>query len=281
MKTMTFIKRILPIALIVVWSCDPCHPVRLRCRLDKFYWEGKWHQANYAGDRLVSLIGAHSEIYFAYNAARQLEKAEIYTGDPTPKYKFTFTHGPFGITETDLRSYYGSSEERVKYIYHYASPTRIDYIIYQEFGAGPGDPPTFELQENFTYTGNNVTFVDGLSDVIHTQYSSNSYDKKQNPFRLLGKEVGNPLFFPACRLVPFPVAEYDISILSIFSQNNPLKAQYEIPGSGIDPQEQTFTNTYTSSLATKIHWEDASLGTAEAEDYAFELACGHTTSEED
>lgn len=279
MKTSTFRDAAYLLASVICFSVcfSGCTPeISRHCRIAKFLWDGQWHQAHYASDgRLAELIAPDSStILFHYNAASQLTNAEIYRGTPTPKYRFKFTHGPFGIVQTD--EYHPSSlgTEHNRTLFHYSSASRVDYIIYQEFGADTTSiVPGFQIRYNLSYVNNNVSFIDGVSSEIHTAYTGGHYDKKNNPFRVLAAAVGNNAFFPVCFMANFPVAHYDISFLSLFSFNNPQRAQYELVGTGLDPEVQTFTNTYAGSVAKKIVWQNGSYGLSDSRTYEFEFDC--------
>lgn len=244
-------------SLVIISSCDPSD---ISCQIKRFYWEDQYYDAYYSPTgRLELLKSSLSEVRFYYDEYDKLYHAEIHNdGEPSPTYEFDFIHGPFGITEVDLYPLVGT---HVKEIFHYSSPTQVDYSITQEFGGSDPTEVTFEIFHYFTYSGGNVKHVDSPSSVIHTSYSAHKYDKHGNPFRMLAKAVGNPVFFPVCRTVFFPVSLYDIPYVSLLSKNNPLSGQYEILGSGLDPQIQEFHYTYTGPLVNTIEWTDTSYGT--------------------
>lgn len=265
------------LAIILVSSC--ADPDTLPCRIVKFYWEDEWHAAAYnSAGRLATLTADNSKVAFYYDDLNRLVAAEIFTGDPTPFYKFEFTHGPHGIVQADEYHPSALGTEHNRTIYHYASPSRVDYLIHQEFGYD--ETLGFEIRKDLTYASNNVTYVEGSSAFIHTDYVAGKYDRKRNPFRALAAAVGNNAFFPVCFMVSFPVSKYDISYLNIFSQNNPLRASYEITGSGLDPEEQAFNYAYNGSVAKEIVWKNSSYGTTTSEDYAFEFECGRRRGNE-
>jgi hypothetical protein len=262
------------IFLLLVFFATACvdEIARRPCRISQVYWEGQWFDAFYSGSgRLLRLEADTSKVDFHYNGADQLIKAEIYGTDPDPKYRFEFAHGPFGIVETN--EYHPSiwGEYRTRTEFHYAGPSVVDYLIHEEYGVDP--VPGFVIQYDITYSGGNVKLIDGTSSVITTDYIGSRYDKKKNPFKVLAAAVGNPAFFPACKMVNYPVATYDISYLSIFSSNNPLRGQYEVPG--VDPAFQTFANHYAGAIADKITWSSSSYGVVTSNEYAFKLECGH------
>lgn len=124
--------------------------------------------------------------------------------------------------------------------------------------------------------------VDGTSTVIHTDYFALKYDDRKNPFRILAAAVGNPVFFPIGTHANFPMSSvnntYDISLLNRFSKNNPVFAQYEVPG--VDPTDQFFTYTYDGNLANTLKWDEVSYGVTKSEKFAFEFECKPFKAEE-
>lgn len=265
------------LCLIVISSCDDSHLCRT-CRIDKVYLEDEWHKAYYSSSgRLVKLEAGVSKIFFYYNGADQLISAEIYTGNPAPEYSFDFTHGASGIVELNIYDSYGF---RRHLYFHYASPTMVDYLVESEYGAGPGDPPTFVIRKDLSYSSGNVSFVSGtVNGNPFTGYTGSAYDKKINPFKLLAQAVGNPAFFPVCNIVSYPVVQYDISFLNIFSRNNPGKGVYEVPvGGGPEvQQQQDFAYIYTSSYVESLVWTDELAGSNK---YAFSYNCGFSSAED-
>jgi hypothetical protein len=275
MKTLFSRACIAAILVLFVFSCDDS-ALPPPCRISKFYWEDEWHAAHYnSAGRLTALIADSSQVYLYYDDLMRLKSAEIFTGDPTPQYKFEFIHGPNGIIQAD--EYHPSTlgTEHNRILYHYISPSRVDYLIRQEWGNT--ETLGFEIQYDITYAGNNVDYIEGTSSVIHTEYFGGKYDQRRNPFRALAAAVGNPVFFPVCIHANFPVPNYDISLMSLFSRNNPLDASYQIDFFGVDPQDQEFTYTYFGNIAKTILWDDEA---ASSEDYAFEFECGRGPSEE-
>ena len=252
------------------------------CRISKFYWEGEWHKAQYnSAGRLLGLVAANSKVVFYYDAMSRLTSAAIYMGDADPYYKFKFIHGPHGIIQADKYhpSIWGTQHTRM--IYHYASPTSVDYIISQEFGNT--EEINFQIRYDFTYTGGgNVKHIDGTSNVIHSDYFGLKFDDKRNPFRVLAAAGGNPVFFPIGTHANFPMSSanntYDISLMNRFSKNNPVYAEYEIPG--VDPDQQFFTYTYDGNMANTLKWDQVHYGTTDTEKYAFEFECGTFHAEE-
>lgn len=279
MKIKTLLKTILLVSLLAsISGCThesavPC------CRISKFLWDNQWHQVYYNGaGRVTDMVSPDSSrIFFHYNAADLLTAAEIYRSGPTPAYRYKFVHGPYGIAETNEYNNFAFGTELTRTLFHYASTACVDYIIHQEFGTdtAAASVPGFEIRYNVTYTNNNVSRINGTSSEINTTYRGSRYDKKNNPFRLLAIAVGNPAFFPVDFMANFPVSHYDISLLSLFSLNNPLMGEYEIVGSGLDPDIQNFANTYTGDIAKKITWTNA---TSDVRQYEFEYDCGSHSS---
>jgi YD repeat-containing protein len=252
------------------------------CRISKFYWEGEWHKAQYnSSGRLQGLVAANSKVVFYYDALSRLTSAAIYMGDPDPYYKYEFIHGPHGIIQADEYHPSAWGTEHNRLIYHYSSPTSVDYIIMQDFGHT--EEIGFQIRYDFSYTeGGNVKHVDGTSTVIHTDYFALKYDDRKNPFRILAAAVGNPVFFPIGTHANFPMSSvnntYDISLLNRFSKNNPVFAQYEVPG--VDPTDQFFTYTYDGNLANTLKWDEVSYGVTKSEKFAFEFECKPFKAEE-
>ncbi|HEY9007062.1 MAG TPA: hypothetical protein VIM75_13070 [Ohtaekwangia sp.] len=275
MKTLkTFMRLWLLLCFMVVVSCDHWCSHPHACRIAKVNWEGKWHQAYYSpSGRLVKLEATGSKILFYYDGADKLTKAEIYTTDPVPKYTYEYIQGPYGIVKSTITESGGFVRTLD---FHYASPSRVDYFVDSEFGGAPGDPATFVITKQLHYSGGNITVVDGtVSGNLFTVYSGLKYDKKDNPFLHLAAAVGNPAFFPACNLVSYPVVDYDISILSIFSQHNPKKAGYDVDDGAVI-QDQEFQYVYNADAVSSIHWID----TYGNKDYAFEYNCSFGSDED-
>ena len=190
------------LCLIAISSCDDSHPCRT-CRIDKVYLEDEWHKAYYSSSgRLVKLEAAVSKIFFHYNGANQLTSAEIYTGNPAPEYSFDFTHGPSGIVESNVYDSYGF---RRHFDFHYASPTVIDYLVESEYGGGPGDPPTFVIRKDLSYSSGNVSFVSGtVNGNPFTGYTGSAYDKKNKSFQVTGPSCRQSCVLPGVQYCVFP-----------------------------------------------------------------------------
>ncbi|HYF68277.1 MAG TPA: hypothetical protein VD884_09075 [Ohtaekwangia sp.] len=275
MKTLFTRGGILLLLISLAFSCvDPETPT---CRIAQFYWEGEWHRAEYnSSGRLRALVAENSKIVFYYDALFQLTSAEIYMGDPEPFYKYEFTHGPHGIIQTDEFHPSTLGIEHNRTIYHYSGPASVDYIIHQEFGYT--EELGFEIRYDIHYSGGNVKHIHGSSSFITTDYYAAKYDNKHNPFKALAATVGNNVFFPVGIHANFPVSDYDISYLNLFSKNNPIRGQYNVPG--VDPSDQRFTYTYDGDIAKSLKWDNTSYGTTTSEKYAFEFECRAIKTEE-
>lgn len=275
MKTLLTRGCILLLLISLAFSCtDPEKPA---CRISKFYWEGEWHRAQYnSSGRLRALVADNRKVMFYYDAMSRLIAAEIYMGDPAAFYKYEFIHGPHGIIQADEFHPSALGTEHNRKIYHYASPASVDYIIHHEFGYT--EELEFEIRYDFTYSGGNVKQIHGSSSVITTDYYGAKYDKKRNPFKVLATAVGNSVFFPVGIHANFPVSNYDISYLNLFSRNNPIRGQYNVPG--VDPSEQLFSYSYHGNIAKSLKWDDTSYGTTTTEEYAFDFQCGPFEVEE-
>lgn len=173
MKTTIFVKAACLLAFAIGFSaCTP--EISRHCRIAKFLWDDQWHQAHYNSvGRLTELIAPDSStILFHYDASNLLVKAEIYRSASTPKYRFKFTHGPFGIIQTD--EYHGSSlgTEHNRTLFHYSSAIRVDYIIHQEFGPDTTTTvPGFQIRYDLAYVNNNVSHIQGTSSEINSSYT--------------------------------------------------------------------------------------------------------------
>lgn len=253
--------------MMLTSSCDDPAVV---CKITQFYWDGRYYDLEYTGSRLDRMVSGDYHIDLQYDEMDRLYTAKHYRpGDgATPSYVFTFTQGTNGITEID----YTGTGEHAKRLFFYTPSGNVDYTVHQEFGA-LDDEVTFELTQDLTFNGNgNLTFVNATSDVIHTEYTIDQYDRLKNPFMMLAAAVHNPKFFPLGLFTNYPLHTFDVSLGSRFSKNNPHYASYEIPG-GVDPDYQEFSHTYTGGLTTSIDWNKESYGTTETEHYEFDYAC--------
>ncbi len=276
MKTLFTRGCMLLLLISFAFSCiDPEKPA---CRISKFYWEGEWHRAQYnSSGRLRGLVAENSKVAFYYNGLSQLTSAEIYrNGDSEPFYKYEFIQGPNGIIQRDEYHPSALGTEHTRTIYHYSSPGSVDYVIHQEFGHD--GVLGFEIRRDILYSGGNVKHIDGTSSFITTDYYGAKYDNRRNPFKALAAAVGNNVFFPIGIQANFPVSNYDISYLNLFSKNNPTRGQYRIPG--VDPSDQLFTYTYDGDIVKTLAWDETSYGSTTTEKYAFEFECGPFTAEE-
>lgn len=249
--------------MVVVWllmlsACfgPECGPQRVRIKT--FTWDGTLYHARYnAGGRLVKLQGNTGNVAFLYDENNKLYKASINAnGQPVPVHVYEFKHGPMGIRETrtyDREDFDGQLHLRLIQTIDYLTATKLNALIQDNVDqVGDSIYVTFHLYRRFAYAGNNVALVDAVPPF--TEYRGLAYDAKANPFMMLAEAVGNPAFFPIGLYANFPVVDFNIPLLSVFSQNNPVKAVYSTVGGGI-PSTQTFTNTYENSLVKKIVWQ--------------------------
>lgn len=260
MKTLNLMLSVLVMACLCTLSgCfgPGVHPQQLRIK--SFTWDEKLYQAQYdAYGRLLKLQANDRNVTFFYDEDAKLTKATInLNGQTTPEHLYTFTHGPHGITEVRISEY--AAWDDMLYLttivkLNYLTPTKLSSLRYQEVSeAGGVITVGFELERLFQYSGNNVSRI--YVEPPFTDYSASAYDTKKNPFMMLADAVGNPAFFPVGLMVNYPVVQYNIPIISLFSTNNPLKATYQIEGAPTTVTLQTFTNTYDGSLVKKIVWK--------------------------
>jgi len=266
MKTIHALKGILvAVCLVVLMCCDGPDYGPVYVRVKSFTWDGTLYKAQYDGlGKLTKLKAAGSDIIFSYDESGKLYKATTRnTGEPVPLYVYEFTHGIWGINKILRHSRLSDGLLHLDYIQkmNYLSATKLTSLIQQEV-TDDGDTITvgFEQDRKFTYTGNNVSRI--YVEPAFNEYTASAYDAKVNPFMMMAASVGNPAFFPVGRFVNFPVVDFNIPLVSIFSCNNPVKAKYEIVGAPITTSNQTFVNTYSvEGLVTKIVWTSASSPT--------------------
>ena len=273
MKTLLTRSCAVLLLISIAWSCKD--PEGRQCRISKFYYEGEWHRAYYTPEgRLLSLIADKSKIIFKYDELLRLKGAQIFmNGDPNPYYRYSYIQGPNGIVQIDeYYPYTMGTFIHNRFLFHYSSPGVVDYFIRQEWGNT--EDLGFEIRYDITYSGGNVKHIDGTSSVITTDYYGIKYDKNHNPFKALAALVGNDAFFPVGIKANYPVSNYDISMLSLFSRNNPLAGQYRIPG--VDPVNQVFVYGFNGDIVETIGWESTSYSTS-VEKYAFGYECGPLT----
>lgn len=252
------------VSLVAVSSCD-FGDGETHCRIKSFFWEDEWYNASYnSAGRLTKLQSDDSKILFYYDEENNLYKADIFhPGDATARTVYTFEHGPSGITRV---SYYFDGVLTNGEIISYSTPTEVESVIFQEYN--PDETVGYEHSLEFQYEGGNVT---ALNPGSFLRYTTDSFDSKPNPFKMLAATVGNPAFWPLGRFVFFPVADYDIPYVSRFSANNPITGKYEFTDE--QPQDQTFTNTYSGGRVSKIVWTDLTYDQDNVEDYAFKYDC--------
>lgn len=261
MKKLNFIIALLTVALLLGLSAcfgPDCGPQSLRIK--RFQWYETVYYAKYnAAGRLVKLQAADRDLLFFYDENRKLYKAEynIY-GQPSAQLVYTYTHGPLGIVETTLYEApvngVLSHPVNIKK-YHYITPTKFSSVEDINLGYFDPDTPYVIFQQNllFIYNGENV--IRSHEIPVFTDYNAYSYDRKPNPFRMLGEAVGNPAFFPVGVIANYPITDFNIPLISIFSKNNPLTARYWIEEVPITAVDETFTYTYDNNgLVKRILW---------------------------
>lgn len=261
MKNLKLIMGMLAIAcLLGLSSCfgPDCGPRSIRVK--SFTWDETLYYAKYnAAGKLIRLNASERAIVFFYDESSKLYRADIgINGQSVPVHRYEFTHGAWGITE--IRTYdredFGDGQLHLTYIqkFNYITATKFSSVIQQEVYFDEDDSLIvgFEQDRKFVYNGHNVKRI--YVEPPFNEYSASSYDTKVNPFTMLAASVGNPAFFPVGRFVNYPVVDYNIPLVSIFSKNNPLVAKYEIVGAPIITSYQTFTNTYDHDLVKTIVW---------------------------
>ena len=126
MKRYVTPKTISTLAILLIFAASCIDPHFSPCRIDQFYWENQWHQAHYnAVGRLTRLEAPTSKVYFYYDAAWRLTKAEIFTTAVIPTYEFDFAHGPFGINRIDQYHHIGGVTFHQRSDISYSGPTRV------------------------------------------------------------------------------------------------------------------------------------------------------------
>ncbi|HEY5750564.1 MAG TPA: hypothetical protein VIU12_31095 [Chryseolinea sp.] len=259
MKTLNASMGVLALACLLSFSScfGPGLPAQ-KLRIKTFTWEGTLFQAQYNPyGMLTRLQGNDRRIDFLYDENEKLYRSEIIiNGEAIPSARYDFTQGPLGITQ--IRIYFAMSGQLhltdIKTV-HYISPTKFSSILEQEVSdEGDSIHVTFELDRQFTYRGNNVASITTIP--AFTEYNAFTYDQKRNPFMLLAEAVGNPAFFPAGDFVNFPVRPYNIPLITVFSENNPIAAQYGTVGYPNSVDWQNFKYIYDNGLVKQIIWYD-------------------------
>ena len=247
MKNLNALTSVLILACFVcLSSCFGPGPSPKKLRIKTFEWDNILYRAQYdTYGTLTKLKGTDRDIDFRYDENYKLYEATITrTGQPTPDWRYAFTQGVWGITEVDTYAM-GDPEPSVN-LMNYLTPTKLSSLT--EFVG-------FELDRKFTYDGNNVARVYVVPPF--TEYTASVYDHKSNPFMMLAESVNNPPFFPVGLIVNYPVVDYDIPLISLFSQNNPVNAVYQIENAPITKITQVFTYTYEGNLVKKIVWSSS------------------------
>jgi len=255
------------VCLVILMCCDGPDYGPVYVRVKSFTWDGTLYKAQYDGlGKLVKLKASGRDITFMYDESGKLYKATTRnTGEAVPLRVYEFAHGIFGIKEirTFVRHDFSDGLLHLETIdkANYLTATKLSSLLQQEV-TDDGDTITvgFELDRKFMYAVDNVARI--YVEPAFNEYTASAYDTKVNPFMMMAASVGNPAFFPIGRFVNFPVVEFNIPLVTVFSRNNPLKAKYEIVGAPSITSNQTFTNTYSpEGLVTKIVWSSASSPT--------------------
>lgn len=256
-------------------SCFGPGPLPQKLRIKTFEWEKVIYRAEYdAYGTLLKLKAADRDITFLYDENAKLYQADILRhGQTIPDKHYTFSQGPWGITEirTSDASYVDIVQPNYIHIMHYLTPTKLSSFDDQQLAPDEDGNPviSFELNRVFTYSGNNVALVTSIPPF--TEYIGSSYDHKANPFMLLADAVNNPAFFPLGGFVNFMVVDYNIPLLSAFSKNNPLLGEYGTEGVPFPRTEHSFVYTYDGNLVKKIVWTNVFAGqTKETRVFKFE-----------
>jgi len=264
MKTINTFTSVLILACIVcLSSCFGPGPSPQKLRIKTFEWENILYRAEYDPyGTLTKLNGTDRDIIFSYDENQKLYQIDIMLdGHPGPDIRFTFAQGPLGITEVSTANvdYYGIDTPHGHLTIHYLTPTKLSSVTEQEFNVDEDGNTTvgFELDRKFTYSGNNVARVYTIP--AFTEFTASAYDHKSNPFMLLADAVNNPAFFPIGS-ANFPVGSYNIPLISVYSQNNPIKGVYQIEGAPITATTHVFNYTYDGNLVKKIVWNATYLG---------------------
>jgi hypothetical protein len=234
-----------------------------KVRIKTLEWENVLYRAEYdAYGTLTKLNGTDRDFIFSYDENAKLYQIDIVLdGEPAPNTRFTFTQGPLGITETSIANviYYGIDKPHGHVAFHYLTPTKLSSVTEQELNLEADGTTTvgFELDRKFTYNGNNVARV--YTVPAFTEFTASAYDHKSNPFMLLADAVNNPAFFPIGS-ANFPVGLYNIPLISLYSENNPMQGVYQIEGAPITATTHVFHYTYDGNLVKKIAWNATYVG---------------------
>ena len=224
-------------------SCFGPGPSPQKLRIKTFEWDNILYRAQYDPyGTLTKLQGTDRNIDFYYDENYKLSEVTITRhGEATPDLTYTFSYGVWGITEIHTLSAGSSEPGTVRF--SYLTPTKLSSMT-EYIG--------WDLERRFTYSGNNVARVYVIPPF--TEYTASVYDDKSNPFMILADAVNHPPFFPIGLFANFPVVDYDIPLISVFSQNNPVHAVYQIEGAPITKTTQVFKYTYAGNLVKKIVW---------------------------
>ncbi len=254
------------VILLVLYGCDDRNPKI--CLIEQFEWSGFEYKLVYTGNRLDQLITTDSHIDLTYDENDLLHSAEFYLpGDVSPSLEQFFSHGPDGIDQID--EFRGMEHSR--YLITYSSNGSVYQITEQEFDPGTSTV-TFEITGTYKFDAdNNLAGEYRSSAFIWSDYRISDYDQATNPFIVLAEAVNHPQFFPLGRFVRFPIGNFDVSVANRLSENNPLYAEYELPG--FPPAFQEFSYTYDGIRPTSLQWDNDDSGFVTTRFYKFLYSC--------
>lgn len=265
MKTLnTFTSVLILACFLCLSSCFGPGPSPQKLRIKTFEWENIRYHAEYdSHGTLTKLNGPDRDIIFLYDENQKLYQADIVLdGQPTPYKHVTFSQGEWGITEirTSDAAYADEAQPNRIDLIHYLTPTKLSSFTYQEFSVDTDGNTflAFELDRKFTYNGNNVALVYTVPPF--TEFTASPYDHKSNPFMLLADAVNNPAFFPLGGFANFQAGNYNIPLISTFSENNPIHGVYQSVGYPYTATTQDFQYTYDGNLVKKIVWNATYYG---------------------
>ena len=257
MKPLNALVGVPVLVCLLLSSCFGPSPAPQKLRVKTLEWDNILYRAQYdSHGTLTKLKGTDRDINFYYDEHDKLYEATItINGVAIPDMRYTYSHGPWGITEIKEYGHVLLDDQlhiqRITQL-DYLTPTKLATITQLEMYEDEDGSPVvgFTLERQVFYSGNNVNRI-VTSPPPFADYSVSAYDNKANPFMVLAEAVNNPAFFPVGLFANFPnvVLKYNIPVITVFSQNNPLQAIYEIF------DVQTFTYTYENNLVKKIIWK--------------------------
>ena len=220
-------------------------------RIKTFTWDNVLYKTEYTNRGLLKKLKATDrDIVFYYDENKKLYRAEIvFQGSSAPESVFEYVQGPKGIT----RITWTRDSVYLLTDITYASDGKITKVVNAFYGStDPYNQHTLAP----TYQGNNVSkLINSINGNDFTQIRSDSFDNKPSPFRMLGKSVNNPAFFPLGYYVFFQVLDYNIPYTSWLSENNPVNIIYGTVGDeGGFHATYPLTYVYNHDLVTQITW---------------------------